>query len=142
MEGWVAVLGAVGTLAVTVGGVLGVWWLRIMSRRHQLRLDELAAARAARREEGAEERKSRKDTIKELYDILEVQRADREQDRAHIHQLRGDLQAVHVELAVCKAERAEQARQIAALTEVLTEARLIRPGVLPRHPPAEGESSE
>jgi beta-phosphoglucomutase-like phosphatase (HAD superfamily) len=103
---WVAVAGAVGTLAVTVGGALIAWYLKIVQARS-----------AEQRKTAAEQRKDRKDTVGELYDILEVQRKDRADDRELIHGLRDSLNQIQLKLAVCEHEREALTDRVAALEQ-------------------------
>jgi hypothetical protein len=101
---WVAVLGAVGTLVVVVGGGLTAWYLKIVQARG-----------AEQRKSDAERRKDRKDTVSELYDILEVQRKDRADDRELIHALRDTLNQIQLKLAVCEHEREALTDRVSAL---------------------------
>jgi hypothetical protein len=101
---WVVILGAVASFAVTVGGGLAAWYLKIIQARS-----------AEQRKTAAEQRKDRKDTVGELYEILEVQRKDRADDRELIHALRDSLNQIQLKLAVCEHERESLTERVSAL---------------------------
>jgi hypothetical protein len=130
---WVAVLGAVGTLAVTVTGGLGVWYLRILkaqqAHERELEKEKAEESRKARKDEATEDRRHRRETNDELKDVIELQRKDRESDRALIHALRNDVNQVQTALMVaqkqleqsqrnhekCEQDRQQLERRVAAL---------------------------
>jgi chromosome segregation ATPase len=117
MEGWVAVLGALGTLA----GVLVGLYLKVLHDKHKLDREKFDAERAAKREDMEETTKKKRDDARdkdrELKQVVELLRADRDSDRDLIHQLRNDCNTMAMKLAVCDADRHDLRQQIATLTE-------------------------
>jgi hypothetical protein len=115
---WVAVAGAVGTLAVTVTGALGAWYLKILKEQqaHERELEKEKAEekRKDRKDEATEDRRHRRETNDELKEVIEMQRRDRDSDRALIHALRNDVNEVKMALVLCQKhhEKCEQDRQL------------------------------
>ena len=83
----VAVLGAVGTLAVTVAGALGVWWFRILDKRHKHELAMQEADRKAKKEEAASKRQDKKDVIEDFEKLLKAQEQQIKENRDEVHEL-------------------------------------------------------
>ena len=129
IAGWVA-----GTTAVlTTLGAGGKWFLNWLGTRRDRALTA--------------GQKQRKDAMDELYEILAVQRKDREDDRAVIHDLRNELNTVKLELAVnrheldeCKRDRTELHELYEDMARAMAEANLPVPFRLTqRHRIPEGD---
>ena len=80
------------------------------------------AERKARREDAAADSRRENLIIKELKELVEVQREDNAQNRQEIHDLRGDLQAMSMRVAACEAERAVLIERVGSLEESLEDA--------------------
>jgi hypothetical protein len=120
---------AIGGLVTAIMGGAGVFLVRYY-RAHG---DHLRVASEERRKDDAEGRKARREAdaadreresiiVRELKELVEQQRRDGMEYRQQIHDLRGDMQHLANELAVCRAGRARADERIAALEDALEEA--------------------
>ena len=105
----------VGAAVALVAGSVGGWYLKIYSARADREDKRVQLAAEA-------DRVQRKDTIAELYEILAVQRKDREDDRKLIHDLRGEQQITNTRLALCEYDREQLRFEVEDLRKSVEEA--------------------
>ncbi len=120
-------IGAIFGGAVGVIGALGAWWLKYMTTKSTITVaeqearakinvaqEEAAVKIQAAKDEAAAKikrdssevaRQERKDTIAELYELLKVQRDEREEDRTVIHDLRNEMTTFRDRLTLCEYDR-------------------------------------
>jgi hypothetical protein len=149
---WTVVISAVGGAVVLVVGALGGWYLKILAARADIASRQREADERAKKDGQANDRKARKDTLEELYEILAVQRKDREDDRQLIHGLRNDMVAANHKLAICEHDREqlqwqadENRAEIDELRTALVEAGIRVPhrgGGWPAKPRPESPAAE
>lgn len=121
---WVAVLGAVGVLFTTIAGALGVWWLRILSKRqeHELKLQEAVAK--GKKEDEAAKRREKKDNMDDFEALLEAQKEQIKENREEIHELRNRMaisetkeQACQIKLTRIETQYTEQVFKMKEILE-------------------------
>ncbi len=116
-----AVIGAIGVLATTVGGLIGVWWLRILNKRHEQEMQRMEAERKAKREEAADARKVKKEAADELRDLVTTLQTEVKSSREDIHRMSNRLQTAINNEALCKAELGAAVERIDHLEDRLEE---------------------
>lgn len=68
--------------------------------------------------------KVRRDTLNEVYELVDRQAEDLKEAREQIHELRDKVNEVQVKLAVCEVEHREKDRQIAVMAAALRKANI------------------
>lgn len=117
---------AIGGLIVAVIGAIGLLIQRWYKAKGLYLKDDAEATvtisieqQRLRSIEDQREKKQESDILKEYKQLVKEQKAEREEDRQLIHDLRDELNAVKLGLAICKAGRAKADERIAALEEAL-----------------------
>jgi hypothetical protein len=103
-------LGAVATYGVPA-------LLNYLGFRQRQKMEDAAEERQTRKEERESDRKEDNAQIKELKELIGVQKADMLDYRQQLHDLRGELQTANAKILVCEVDRARQAERIAAQAE-------------------------
>jgi Flp pilus assembly protein TadB len=99
------VLGAIGIFIGAVATALFGWWIKVQSNRSRILKEQKETDAEIERKAKAEQRRQERNTNKELYEILDVQKKDREEDRELIHALRSDMQVITSRLEYCEYDR-------------------------------------
>lgn len=117
MDAVVAVIAAVGTLAVTVGGVIGLWWMRILSKRHKLELERAEQDRKNRKDDEAARRRHKKDAVEEFGELLEATKRELGESRQEIHELRNRVGVAETKETACQIRLARCESQLSVHQE-------------------------
>jgi septal ring factor EnvC (AmiA/AmiB activator) len=135
------------TLAAIVAAVSGVLGavakdavpalLSYLGFRQRQKMEDAADERQTRKEQRESDRKEDNAQIKELKELIGVQKADMLDYRQQLHDLRGELQTANAKILVCEVDRARQAERIAAQAEWIQSmvAAMEEHGIAVRRPP-------
>lgn len=132
VQGWVAVLGAVGTLATVVIGALGTWWLKIYNKRSDTML-------AMKKLEVGAEKGINSRTVQELREALKKTDALLDRRGQEVHDANDKAQAAllknaanEARLNACEEDREDLWSYISQITEILRENNMSVPTIVRR----------
>lgn len=91
--------------------------LNYLGFRQRQKMEDAADERQTRKEERESDRKEDNAQIRELKELIGVQKADMLDYRKQLHDLRGELQTANNKILACEIDRARQAERIAAQAE-------------------------
>src|SRR4051812_26370927 len=91
--------------------------LNVLGLRHKQELENAADERQARKDQREADRKDDVAQVKELKELVGVQKQDMLDYRQQLHDLRGEFQTANTKILICEVDRARQAERIAAQAE-------------------------
>jgi chromosome segregation ATPase len=112
-----AVLGAVGILHTTVVGTLGLWWLRILNKRHQNEMEKAEVDRKYRIADDAIKRKTKKETQEEFQELFEATKSELSESREQIHDLLNRVSTAEAKETVCQIRLARAETLLAEMAK-------------------------
>jgi hypothetical protein len=139
---WTAVLQAVGSVTVTVLGVLFGFVLKWKITNASIRRDNEEAEEKRAAAAAAGERRDRKDTIQEYRELTELHREEAERREAQMVEIRNDAQTYRTESAlfryrldVCEWDREDLRDRLDDLISRCESAGIVVPPWRSRRPP-------
>lgn len=108
--------------------------IKFMNTRHGHSREAAEDERKARKEEITEERKEAALQVRELKEVVELQRSDIKEFREEIHALRDSLHTTSMKVSACEAERAWLVGWIVANRSAFKSAGISYPDDMPEIP--------